>query len=91
MAPNHLVLLPGLDGAGELFADFVAALPEACTATVVAYPADKFLSYRDLRPFVSAAVPKSERFVLVAESFSTPLAIWYEPLICPIWSWRIVI
>jgi pimeloyl-ACP methyl ester carboxylesterase len=35
------------------------------------------LSYTDLRPVVSAAVPQSERFVLVAESFSTPLAIWY--------------
>ena len=77
MAPKHLVLLPGLDGTGELFVDFVAALPESCTATIVAYPTDRFLSYTDLRPFVSAAVPKSERFVLVAESFSTPLAIWY--------------
>jgi pimeloyl-[acyl-carrier protein] methyl ester esterase len=77
LAPKHLVLLPGLDGTGELFVDFVAALPESCTATIVAYPTDRFLSYTDLRPFVRAAVPHSERFVLVAESFSTPLAIWY--------------
>ena len=71
------MLLPGLDGTGELFVDFVAALPESCTAPIVAYPTDRFLSYTDLRPFVCAAVHKSERFVLVAESFSTPLAIWY--------------
>lgn len=77
MATKHLVLLPGLDGTGELFVDFIAALPESWTATTVAYPNDRFLSYTDLRPFVSAAVPQSERFVLVAESFSTPLAIWY--------------
>jgi pimeloyl-[acyl-carrier protein] methyl ester esterase len=77
LAPKHLVLLPGLDGTGELFADFIAALPESWTATTVAYPSDRFLSYKDLRPFVSAAVPQSERFVLVAESFSTPLAVWY--------------
>jgi pimeloyl-[acyl-carrier protein] methyl ester esterase len=77
LAPKHLVLLPGLDGTGELFVDFVAALPESCTATTVAYPTDRFLPYTDLRPFVSAAVPQSERFVLVAESFSTPLAVWY--------------
>lgn len=76
-APKRLVLLPGLDGTGELFADFVAALPQAWTATTVAYPTDRFLPYTDLRPFVSAAVPQSERFVLVAESFSTPLAVWY--------------
>ena len=77
MAPKHLVLLPGLDGTGELFVDFIAALSESWTATIVAYPTDRLLSYTDLRPFVSAAVPESQRFVLVAESFSTPLAIWY--------------
>ena len=77
MTPKHLVLLPGLDGTGELFVDFIAALPESWTATTVAYPSDRFLSYMDLHPFVSAAVPQSERFVLVAESFSTPLAVWY--------------
>ena len=36
-----------------------------------------FLSDTDLRPFVSAAVPQSKRFVLLAESFSAPLAVWY--------------
>ena len=77
MAPTHLVLLPGLDGTGELFVDFVAALGESWTTTTVSYPTDKFLPYRDLRPFVAAAVPQSDRFVLVAESFSTPLALWY--------------
>ena len=77
LAPEHLVLLPGLDGTGELFVDFIAALPESWSTTTVAYPTDRFLPYADLRPFVSAAVPQLERFVLVAESFSAPLAIWY--------------
>jgi pimeloyl-ACP methyl ester carboxylesterase len=72
-----LVLLPGLDGTGELFVDFIAALPESWTATTVTYPTDRFLRYADLRPFVGAAVPQLERFVLVAESFSTPLAVWH--------------
>jgi pimeloyl-[acyl-carrier protein] methyl ester esterase len=76
-APKHLALLPGLDGTGDLFADFIAALPESWTATTVAYPTGRFLRYVDLRPFVSAAVPQEERFVLVAESFSAPLAVWY--------------
>jgi len=71
------VLLPGLDGTEELFVDFIAALGESWTAATIAYPADRFLSYTNLRPFVSAAIPQSEPFVLVAESFSTPLAIWY--------------
>jgi pimeloyl-[acyl-carrier protein] methyl ester esterase len=77
LAPKHLVLLPGLDGTGELFLDFIAALPKSWTATTVTYPTDRFLQYADLRPLVGAAVPQLERFVLVAESFSTPLAVWY--------------
>jgi pimeloyl-[acyl-carrier protein] methyl ester esterase len=77
LRPKHLVLLPGLDGTGELFVDFIAALPESWIATTVTYPTDRFLPYVGLRPFVGAAVPKLERFVLVAESFSTPLAVWY--------------
>jgi pimeloyl-[acyl-carrier protein] methyl ester esterase len=74
---RHLVLLPGLDGTGQLFADFIAALPNTFIAAVAAYPANRFLSYDELRPFVEAAVPKAEPFVLLAESFSTPLALEY--------------
>jgi pimeloyl-ACP methyl ester carboxylesterase len=72
-----MVLLPGLDGTGDLFVDFIAALPESWTATTVTFPTDRFLTYTDLRPFVATAVSQLERFVLVAESFSTPLAVWY--------------
>ena len=71
------MLLPGPDGTGELFVDFIAALAGSWTATTIAYPTDRFLSYTELRPLVTAAVPQSERFVLVAESFSTPLAVWF--------------
>jgi pimeloyl-[acyl-carrier protein] methyl ester esterase len=77
LAPEHLVLLPGLDGTGELFVDFIAALPESWSTTTVAYPTDRFLPYADLHSFVASAVPQSEPFVLVAESFSAPLAVWY--------------
>jgi pimeloyl-[acyl-carrier protein] methyl ester esterase len=74
---KHLLLLPGLDGTGQLFADFVAALPSIFTATIVAYPPNEILSYDGLSPFVSSAAPKAEPFVLLAESFSTPLALDY--------------
>jgi pimeloyl-ACP methyl ester carboxylesterase len=70
----HLVLLPGLYGTGELFADFIDALPVGFEATAVRYPADRY-SYASLAPVVVAALPASTPFVLVAESFSTPLAI----------------
>ena len=77
MALKHLVLLPGLDGTGQLFAEFLATLPATLTATVVSYPARRFLPYGELLQLVSAAVPQTEPFVVLAESFSTPLALKY--------------
>jgi pimeloyl-[acyl-carrier protein] methyl ester esterase len=74
---KQLILLPGLDGTGELFADFINALPAPLFASPVAYPVDRFLSYSELLPLVASAVPSAESFVLLAESFSTPLAIRY--------------
>jgi pimeloyl-[acyl-carrier protein] methyl ester esterase len=77
---KRLVLLPGLDGTGELFADLVRALPDTFHARVVGYPSDSFLPYRDLMTFVQSAAPAAEPFVLVAESFSTPLAVQYAAM-----------
>jgi pimeloyl-[acyl-carrier protein] methyl ester esterase len=72
-----LILLPGLDGTGELFTDFVKALPDGFEAEVVRYPTDRYLLYEQLATFVESAASMAHRFVLVAESFSTPLAIRY--------------
>jgi pimeloyl-ACP methyl ester carboxylesterase len=77
LALKQLVLLPGLDGTGQLFADFLAALPDTFTTRIATYPTEKFLSNVELLPFVSAAVPKAGPFVLLAESFSTPIALGY--------------
>jgi pimeloyl-ACP methyl ester carboxylesterase len=66
-----------MDGTGELFTDFVNALPEAFQTVAVRYPADRFLSYTELAGLVRDSCPVSEPFVLVAESFSSPLAIQY--------------
>jgi pimeloyl-ACP methyl ester carboxylesterase len=71
-----LVLLPGMDGTGELFANLVAALPKAFETQTVRYPADRS-SYAELADVVRAATPNTAPFVLIAESFSTPLAIQY--------------
>jgi pimeloyl-ACP methyl ester carboxylesterase len=79
MAPDcrTLILLPGMDGTGQLFAGFVNGMPEAFKTVTVRYPADRCLSYSELASIVRASCPVSESFVLVAESFSTPLAIQY--------------
>jgi len=70
-----LVLLPGMDGTGDLFANFLKALPREFETVVVRYPADVCLSYSELMETVRSATPDREPVVLVAESFSTPLAI----------------
>jgi pimeloyl-[acyl-carrier protein] methyl ester esterase len=70
-----LVLLPGMDGTGRLFVDFVKALPETFKVETVSYPTDRFLSYSELMSIVQSSSPFPEQFVIVAESFSTPLAI----------------
>ena len=78
-----LVLLPEMDGTGELFADLVDSLPDSFEAVTVRYPTDQVLSYSELKPFVQAACPVSKPFVLLAESFSTPLAIQYAATMPP--------
>jgi len=64
-----------MDGTGELFSAFIAALPATYSAQVVRYPADRFMSYTELERLVQPELPASEPFVLLAESFSTPMVI----------------
>ncbi len=70
-----LVLLPGMDGTGELFEPFIAALGGEFTVKVVRYPTDEPLGYAELEAFARAAVPTEGPFVLVGESFSGPIAV----------------
>ena len=74
MTPATLVLLPGLDGTGNLLARFVSAVTPSLDARIVRYPTDHPLSYADLFSSVADAIPQAQPFVLLAESFSTPLA-----------------
>lgn len=74
---RKLVLLPGLDGTGELFARFERALPEELKPVIVSYPRDVFVAYAGLMSSVRSAVDGADSYVLMAESFSTPLAIQF--------------
>jgi pimeloyl-ACP methyl ester carboxylesterase len=67
------VLLPGMDGSGEFFSDFAAALAPEIDSIVVSYP-DRELGYEELEAFAREALP-SRRYILVGESFSGPIAI----------------
>ncbi|HIQ27962.1 MAG TPA: alpha/beta hydrolase, partial [Sulfurovum sp.] len=64
-----LVLLSGLDGTAKLFEPFIKALPRTIDAQVIAYPTDKKLDYQSLISLVENELPKTEEFVLLAESF----------------------
>ena len=65
------VLLPGMDGTGALFARYLAV--DAAEATVVTWPVDEPLGYDALAGRV--ALPVDAPYVLVAESYSGPVAI----------------
>jgi pimeloyl-ACP methyl ester carboxylesterase len=72
--PPTGLLLPGLDGSGRLFAPLLAAGPLAFRPEVVSYPPDEVLGHDELVALVRARLPRG-RFVLLAESFSGPIAI----------------
>ena len=70
----EVVLLPGLDGTGELLEDLRDRLSVHRPVRVIAYPKDRPLGYDQLTTLVEELVP-DERFVLLGESFSGPIAI----------------
>ena len=66
-----------MDGTGALFSEFIAMLPATFEAMAVSYSTKRYLPYEELENIVRAACPICEPFVLMAESFSTPLALRY--------------
>ncbi len=71
----ELVLLPGLDGTGHLFAPLPKTLPVNLGVTVVDYPPQEPLTYAQLVEHVRDRLPVNRSLVLCAESFSGPIAI----------------
>jgi pimeloyl-ACP methyl ester carboxylesterase len=71
---HSLVLLPGMDGTGELFAPLLEVLPPAIAVTVIRYP-DRRLSYAEHEAIVRRELPRDEPFVILGESFSGPVAV----------------
>jgi pimeloyl-ACP methyl ester carboxylesterase len=70
-----LVLLPGMDGTGDLFAPFVAALGQGFTTHIVRYPTDRITTEEELTAIARAALPTATPYALLGESFSGPIAI----------------
>ena len=68
-----IILLPGLDGTGRLLADFAAALRREYEVEVIRYTAEQ-VAYSAIETWLEPLLPKEDH-VIVAESFSGPLAI----------------
>ncbi|MES2935853.1 MAG: alpha/beta hydrolase [Pseudomonadota bacterium] len=72
---TSIVLIPGMDGTGALFADFIAALGPGIDPIVVSYPVNQALDYAALEAIAGAALPTDRPYILLGESFSGPVAI----------------
>lgn len=80
--PPPLLLLPGLDGTGRLFARLADALKGRLEVEVVAYPEDPTLGYDDLyrlaaerlKALAERTTPP-RRAIVLGESFSGPIAV----------------
>jgi pimeloyl-ACP methyl ester carboxylesterase len=77
------VLLPGFDGTGMLYAPLLRALPPRVVPIVVRYPSNRICSGSELVEIVLSSLPESKPYVLIAESFSGPIALRASHLQAP--------
>lgn len=72
---QHLVFMPGMDGTGLSFEPVAPVLPKNTKITIVRYPADKLLSFDETVECAAAQIPAGNPPIVIAESFSGPVAI----------------
>jgi len=70
-----LLLLPGLDGTGLVFAPLLTQLPTEIETQLVHYPSDRLMSFQEHIAFAKKQFPRKKPFVLLAESFSGPIGL----------------
>lgn len=69
-----IILLPGMDGTGELLKPLAERLAAHRPTWIIRYPVDRRLDYNQLTDFVGERLPTG-RFVILGESFSGAIAI----------------
>mgnify|MGYP002639388822 CR=1 FL=1 len=74
---SHLLLLPGLDGTGDLFTPLRKHLPPNLQVHGVRYSPDSMQDPNALLAQILEVIPPGTPHFVVAESFSGPLAIRY--------------
>src|SRR5271156_1893286 len=71
----RLIILPGLDDTGTRLTPFLREMERAVPTRVIGYPPDRPMGYAELESLVRQSLPERERFGLLAESLSGPIAI----------------
>jgi len=71
--PLPIVLLPGLDGTGELFEPLVSSHPPHLIPLVIKLP--HLAAYPDLFNAIRDQLPRTGTFAVLGDSFSGPLAV----------------
>lgn len=69
------MLLPGLDGTGNLFANLLPELPGTLKVITAAYPSERFLPYSELVSWLGELVPRDGRYAILGESYGSTLAV----------------
>jgi pimeloyl-ACP methyl ester carboxylesterase len=80
MAPSSLILLPGLHGTADLFLPLLNVIPPDLPTRIISYPTSECLSYDDLFRLIDAQLSNEKSIILIAESFSGPLALRYAAM-----------
>lgn len=70
-----VVLLPGIYGTGLMYAPLVECLRDEYEHKIISYPTQQVLSYTELVDYVAQRLPQDREFVILAESFSGPIAL----------------
>jgi pimeloyl-ACP methyl ester carboxylesterase len=69
-----LVLLPGLDGTGDLFNPFITQFPDPGNIITITYPTDRFIPFEALPDYIISRLPNDQPLILLGESYSGPVA-----------------
>ena len=75
LCKQHIVFMPGLDGTGLSAEPLLQLIPSDTNVNVIRYPTDKQLSFPDILEYAAAQFPAGILPVVIAESFSGPVAI----------------
>lgn len=69
------MLFPGLDGTGKLFGPFIRQFPHTAHVTVIPYPKDRHIPFKQLGDYIVPLLPKGKPLVILGESYSGPVVL----------------